>query len=132
MQNPLNRTKADTLPPRQTQLAVAILGGATELQAAQAIGVTTRTARRYLRNPLVRQAIADAQDAAFAQVTRRAVAAMGAALATLASIMADPDAPTSSRVAAARVILETAVKLTETYNLAERVSALEAQAWAER
>ncbi len=60
-------------------------------------------------------------------MTAAVVGEMGEALATLAEIHADPDAPAGSRVSAARAVLDAGPKLREAGDLAERLAELEAQ-----
>jgi len=52
---------------------------------------------------------------------------MSEAVETLRSVMADADAPASSRVAAARAMLDLGLKSVEIEDLVERVDALEKQ-----
>jgi len=87
--------------------------------------VAERTGWRWLRLPAVKAALVEAQDTALAQVTRVAVGMMTDALSTLAAVMGDGNAPTASRVAAARAILENVLRFTDAVTLAERVAKLE-------
>jgi len=113
------------LSPRKQAFVTALMGGMTQEEAAALLGVRPRTCRRYYADPQVRAALAQAQDAALAGVTRKATAAMIGALDTLYAIMQDTRASPSARVAAARAILESGLRFTELVTLAERVTALE-------
>ena len=112
------------LTPRQRAFVGHLFGQSVEAAGA-AVGVSPRTAWRWAAAPEVRAALAQAQQEALAQVTRRAVAAMAEALDVLRGIAADPDAPTGGRVQAARAILENALRFAEAVTLEERVRALE-------
>ncbi|GAB4402083.1 MAG: hypothetical protein Kow00123_12080 [Anaerolineales bacterium] len=116
---------APTLTPRQARFVGALMTTRTVAEAARVAGVGERTARRWLRLPAVQRALSEAQGEALKQATRRAVAAIGLAVDILQVIMADPGASAGARVSAARCILDAAARLTETAELADRVSRLE-------
>jgi hypothetical protein len=103
----------------------ALLSNPTIEAAAEAAGIHRRTAHRYLDEPNVRQVLGRELDDLMGQATRLTVRAMTSALATLQRIHTDPEAPTSSRVSAARAILDAGPKLREALDLADRVALLE-------
>lgn len=114
-----------TLNRRQRLFVSALLSSPTIQAAAEAAGIAPRTAHRYLKDSAVKQALAEALDAAMGQATRRAVDEMLAALTTLAEIHRDRDAAAGTRVSAAKSILDAGPKLREAQELGERVSQLE-------
>lgn len=113
------------LTAKQARLVAALMTSRTVGEAAARAGVSERTARRWCRLPAVRRALSEAQDETLKQATRRAVAAVTEAVGILQVIMSDPNASAAARVSAARCILDAAARLTETAELADRVSALE-------
>jgi len=117
----------DDLSARQRRFVAALMTARTIEDAATIAGVTKRTGMRYLADPNVRAAVNEAQAQALAQVTRQAVQAMTEALDVLRGIASDEDAPSGSRVSAARAILENGLRYNEAVTLAERVSELEAR-----
>ena len=77
--------------------------------------------------PAIRAAILEAQRQALTLATRRAVGAMGGALATLEAIHGDPDNAPGARVAAARAILDSGPRLLDLADIEARLAALEAK-----
>jgi hypothetical protein len=102
-----------------------MLTARTVAEAAHEVGVTERTGYKYLANPDVKQAIAQALDVVLAQATRQAVAAVIGSLDTLVEIHTDRDNPAGARVSAARAIVPLGLRLREALDLAERVTELE-------
>ena len=113
------------LSPRQSRFVAAMLAARTIGEAAQTAGVTERTGKRYLKTSAVKLALANALDSAMTQATSRAVAAMSEALETLEAIHRDEETPASTRVSAARAILDAGPKLREAMDLAQRVAEME-------
>jgi len=110
---------------RQRRFLTALLAAPTASAAAQTVGISERTARRYLADPAFRRALQERQDALLSEATRAALRWMLAALDVLASVAADEGAPAASRVAACRALLDCAIKLIETNTLSERIAELE-------
>jgi phage terminase small subunit len=119
--------RSGTLTAKQSQFVAALMTTPTVERAAAVAGISTRTAWRWLRLPEVQAALRDVQDETLRAATRQAVAAIGMAVATLEAVMANPGAPAGAKVSAARTILDAAAKLTETADLARRISDLEAR-----
>ena len=115
----------DGLTPKKRRFVVAMLGATTMTAAAAAVGITERTARRYMADPNVKRALTAALDEATRQAATLAASAMADALDTLTTIHRDADAPTGSRVSAARAILETGPKLRGAADMGERIASLE-------
>jgi hypothetical protein len=96
-------------------------------EAAKVAGIGDRTIFRWLKEGAFNRAYREARSAAVRQAVGQIQAAMGRAVQTLVSIMEDVEAPASSRVAAARTMIETGIKAVELEDLESRVTALETQ-----
>ena len=103
-----------------TQLA----GGATHDHAAAAAGCGKTTIARRLRDPKFRAKLDDARKQLFDAAFSRVVSSAQAASATLIALL-NRETPPSTRLAAARTILEATVKFREQHDLEERLAALE-------
>jgi hypothetical protein len=105
-------------------LIAALAGGATVQDAAKAAGVSPRTAHRRLDDRAFKIRV----QAARAELVEHAVGILAkastAAAVTLAQLLDKNIAP-STRLAAARAILELGSKLRETQELGDRIAALE-------
>jgi hypothetical protein len=102
-----------------------MLASSTIAEAAAAAKVTERTGQKYMQDPAVKAALGQAMDDGLSKVARETVDAMTEALTTLREIHKDRNATDSSRVSAARCILDAGPKLREALDLADRVAALE-------
>lgn len=114
------------LSRRAEQAIIALLTTSTITGAAQKAGIGQNTMFRWLREDELfqaeyRKARRQVVEQALAQVQQ----ATGKAVETLLSVMDDPLALPSSRVAAARTILETAVRAVELGDLETRIQVLE-------
>ena len=114
------------LTSKQALYVEALASGKSLDAAAAAAGIVERTGRKWRGLPTVQAALREARSQALGDVTTKAVARMTAALDVLTLIMADKTISPAVRVSAARTILESAVRFSETLDLSERVSALEA------
>ena len=111
---------------KREQAIVALLEQPTITTAAQVVGVSERTLRRWLAEAdfaasyrLARRQVVDVAIGGLQQATAEAVAALRRNLTA--------DAPQAVQVRAALGILEQAAKGAELLDLAERVAALEAK-----
>lgn len=95
--------------------------------AAKAAGVSETTLGRWLRLAAFQAAYRAARQDAVREAVVDLQRASGAAVRTLVAVMDDAAAPASARVAAARSVLEGALRATELEELQERVSGLERQ-----
>ena len=115
------------LPRKQEAALAALLRESTVERAAGAAGVADSTLRRWLALPDFRRRYAEARqrivDAAVLDLQRGCADAVRA----LVEIVANSEQPPSVRVSAARAILDSSFKGAELINLAERVTALEAE-----
>ncbi len=109
----------------ETTLLAALAGGATVQEAAGQAGVSEATAYRRLREPTFCQQLAEAR----AELIKRAVGKLaGASSDAVAALRRLLDAKSEAvQLAAARSILELAIKLREHEELEARIAALEAQ-----
>lgn len=113
---------------RKKEAAVAALISApTIAAAAAAVGIHEITLWRWLRQPEFKAAYEEAKRQALEAAIKRLQAVSGQAVETLHEVMTDPTASPHARVAAARTVLEMALKAYELQDLASRVEALETE-----
>ena len=112
------------LSARQRRFVEALAQGKTATEAAQVAGVSERTGRRYSGSPVVRAALAEAQDRALGDVVRRMNSGAGDALDVLAEIMQDKAQSGGVRIRAAQVWLEQAFKSRELLDMAREIAEL--------
>lgn len=110
---------------RQDRMILALLEHPTHEKAAAAVGVSQVTLWRYLRKPEFAEAYRHARREAFSQSVARLQHAATAAVGTLLRVMADREAPPASRVRAADVVLQTALRGMEMEDLEARLGRLE-------
>lgn len=114
------------LSPRKRAFVAALAGGRSRTQAAKAVGISPRTARRYLADPLVVAALAEAQAETLGDVARRLNAGALMALDVLEAVMADAALSPNVRVRAALGWLAEAWQAREMLDFEARLSRLEA------
>ena len=117
-------TKPD-ISTNQERFITAVLSTRTIADAARQIGISERTAYRYLDEPEVRAALDSALDQALSQAAQRAAVGMDRALATLYTILEDANTPLTARIAVARLLLQTGPRLHETITLMQRMESIE-------
>jgi hypothetical protein len=129
----LNLQKGATmteLSAKQEKCIAALLSEPTIAAAANAIRVSERVVHNWLHEP----AFADVYRSARREAVRQAIArlqhASTDAVNVLCGVMADTGAPPSTRIAAARTVLEHAIHGVELDDLAARLDALEGAAHA--
>jgi hypothetical protein len=89
--------------------------------AAQSAGIGARTGWRWMRDPGVRERLADLRRQSMQHTMTRLQAAASAAVTTLREVQEDGESE-SARVSAARTILEMALRAAELGDLEERLS----------
>jgi hypothetical protein len=99
--------------------------------AARAVGITTKTLLRWLKEPEFEADYRKARRAAYSQSIARLQQASSAAVSTLLKIMVDTNAPASTRVRAADSVLDHAAEAIEIEDLEVRVAELERAAAAQ-
>ena len=110
---------------KKEEAVAALLMQRNVEEAARSAGIGTQTLLRWLKVPEFQAAYREARRAAFAQSIARLQQASSAAVTTLLKVMVDPASPASTRVRAADVILDRAVKAIEIEDIEVRVTALE-------
>ena len=121
----MGETGISGFSPRQRRFLAALVSCASVRDAAAAAKISETTAWRYLQDPALKRALAERQTAVLGHASRRLAREMGAAMDVLVEIMRDEEASDSSRVSAARAVLDSGLRLAELVTLAERVAALE-------
>jgi len=115
--------------PRKMEEAIAALLTQRNIEeAANAIGVSTKTLLRWTKDPKFDAAFRKARRTAYGQATARLHQASGAAVSAVLKIMVDSSAPPSTRLRAAGIVLEHTAKAIEIEDIDARVTALEAAA----
>ena len=106
--------------------AIAVLVAEPNIKAAAAqIGVTEQTLHRWLDDSDFALQLAEAQKSVTRRVIRSVVSRAEKAIKTLDDIMTDTDAPTASRVSAARCVLEFTMRAIEIEEILDRLEKLE-------
>ncbi len=115
----------DGLTASQERAVIALLNEQTVGRAAAAAEVGQRTLYRWLKDPTFSRAYREARRDAFGQAIALTQRYAPLAVNTLAQVMMDDGAPSSSKVAAATTILRFGREGIELDDLAARVEALE-------
>ena len=115
----------EALSPKQEEAISALLEHPTQARAAQAVGISEKTLRRWLDRPAFAAAYRRARREAFGQALGLVQRCAPMAVNALAKIVTDPAAPVPSRVAAASALLRFGREALELDDLAVRVEALE-------
>ncbi|HTW65870.1 MAG TPA: hypothetical protein VME17_14690 [Bryobacteraceae bacterium] len=103
---------------QKMELAIAALLSHRSLEdAARAVGVSTNTLLRWMKEPEFQDMYQEARRLAFSQSLGRLQEASGAAVTTTLKIMVDPNAPLGIRLRAAEIVLEQAAKAGEVEEL---------------
>lgn len=114
------------LTPKQEKAIAALISEPTILLAAEKIGSSEATLHRWLRDDTFNKAYKETRRALISQTISSLQQTTNEAVHTLREVMGNGDAPASSRVQAARTILEMAFKAYEMEDLAQRVEEMEA------
>ncbi len=115
----------EKLTRKQESAIAALVSEPTVMQAAQKAGVGETTLWRWMKEPEFQSAYRDARRQVVNTAIGRIQDACSLAVQTLRAIMQDDESPASSRVSAARSILEIAFKAAELQDMEERISQLE-------
>jgi hypothetical protein len=114
------------LHPLQTRALVELLTARTVEGAAERVGISERTLRRWLGREEFRKALRSEQRAVMVHVTTRLQQASVRAVDTLVDVMVDTNLSASARVGAARAVLDLARDGADLEWITERLEALEA------
>jgi hypothetical protein len=113
------------LTARQEKAVCALLTEPSIRDAAKSAGIGERTLYTWLKEPAFDRAYRAARREAVARAMGAVQQAAGAAVNTLKDVMTDSTAPAPARVAAAKSVLDLAVKTVEIEDLTSRIEALE-------
>ncbi len=111
---------------KHDKLLAALLTSATIQGAAKVAGISEATALRYLKEAEFAGAYREARRVLVSMAVSQLQRACGVAVMALIQVAKDTSAPASSRVSAAKAILETSLRAVEIDDLGERVEMLEA------
>lgn len=112
-------TATGRLGARDHLILEQLLMGATQRQAAERVGISERTVRRHVADPVFQRVLMEQQAEAIKQVRRRITASAVGAAQVLMAITADREADgyparaegAATRVSAARAVLYTFARL---------------------
>ena len=110
---------------KKEQAIAALLVQPIIAKAAKQGGVGERTLLRWLKRDDFQAALRIAQRKVLSQAIAQLQQATSESVETFRSVMMDEDAPASARVAAARIVLDFAIKGVDREDLEERLTALE-------
>jgi AcrR family transcriptional regulator len=113
---------------RKLQLVQALAAGLPVDQAAERVGISPRTAYRYLRDEAVVQALQSIERELLQTLARRLATLAVRATEALEAALQDAGVPWSVRVRAADSLLSHAEKLAYLARLEERLTELEGEA----
>lgn len=110
----------------QTRAIAALLSTSTEGQAAEVCGVSVSTLRRWQKQAEFASAFDVARSNILQVVSSELSSGSLEAVTFLRDVIRDENAALSCRIAASKVVLETAWRVHEMQALADRMSAIEA------
>jgi hypothetical protein len=116
----------EKLTRKQDEVIAALLVSPSQEAAAQQCGINTSTLGRWQKDPGFQAAYREAKRGLVVHATTLLQKFAATAVGTLAGIMVDRTAPASSRVAAARTILELSLRGVELDDLLTRLETMEA------
>ena len=111
--------------PKIEAAAAALLTARSAEEAAQTVGISPATLRRWQKEPEFEAAYRAAKRAAFDQAIARLHHFSSAAVSTLGKVMLDPATPPATKVRAADSILAHTAKAIELEDVEARLAALE-------
>jgi hypothetical protein len=117
--------KTNELTPKQHKTIAALLATPTIAAAAAVVSVGERTVHTWLGERTFADAYRDARRAAVTQAVTRLQQVSGVAVGVLVQVMANKDNPASTRVNAAKTVLEFAFRAVELEDIQARLDALE-------
>lgn len=103
---------------KQERTIMALLTEPTYAQAAKAAGIGETTLYRWLDDEEFSKAFKSTRKKAFSQSVSHLQQVVASAVQTLKDVMEDPESPASSRVTAAKAVIEMAYKAYEMEDLA--------------
>lgn len=113
------------ITPKQEKAILFLLTEPTIRQAAEKSGVGETTLYRWMQEEEFDKAFKDARAKALNQTISQLQSTSNNAVRTLKNVMEDEKAPASSRVTAAKTVLEMAFKAYELQDLASKIEEME-------
>lgn len=110
---------------KMEQAIIALLSAPSIAEAAKVAGVGETTLWRWLQDDEFQDKYREAKRQALSVAIAQLQQSAGEAVQTLRDVAADAGSPASSRVSAAKSILELAIKAAEIEDLEQRLSELE-------
>jgi hypothetical protein len=123
---PAPRRSPSSSAPRDAALVAALVSGATWEEAAASARCSRSTVARRMSDPEFRQALDVARREVLERTTTTLVANTAAAASVLAELSANPAVPASTRISAARSLLDLALRYWDAQLTDCRLAALEA------
>jgi hypothetical protein len=114
-----------TLSTKQRKALEALLQSGDASHAAAEAGIARDTLYRWMKRPVFREALREAEAGAIDEVARVLIRLSRSAVGTLAQAMADREAPLGPRIRAADITLSRLLQVRELATLEERLTALE-------
>lgn len=114
------------LDGRKSRVLTALLTSQSKEEAAKTAGVSTRTVRRYLAEPVFSAAYEAALNQQVDEALNISKAGLVEASRTLRDVMGDSGASPTAKVSAARAMLDFFERLAEFREVERRLDALEA------
>lgn len=106
-----NDTVRDSLTPKQRKALAAVLSEPTLAKAAESAGIAEVTLFRWLRDPIFRTALREAEDAVIDNAMHRLLHVQDRVIDTLLSTMTDTEASHAVRLRAAVHAFEFTLKV---------------------
>ena len=110
---------------RQEKVIAALLSTNTREEAAEKLGINSRTIRRYFTDPEFLERYNEATKGIINNSTEQIQQTLSPAITTLKAIVEDDSANIHARVSAARSLLEYGIRLTEINDIGARLDKLE-------
>jgi transposase-like protein len=120
----------DSLSSKQRKAIAALLSQRTIEDAANRIGISSRTIYRWMESDVFRTALLDAECQAVDEATRRLIGGKDTALDTLADLMVKAESESVRRQAASNWLAQL-LKMRELRNIEQRLIALETTIYGE-
>ena len=117
--------KADIRRQRHEKVIAALLVTSTREEAAEKLGINSRTIRRYFDDPEFLKLYTEATKGIISNSTQQIQKSLAPAISTLKAIVEDENTNVHARVSAARSLLEYGIRLTEISDIGDRLDKLE-------
>lgn len=115
---------ADELSVKDARLIQCLLKGDSQAEATAATGMSERTVRRHLADPVFKKALRAARDESVRRTSDGLADGATRAVATLAALMDDSSAPPAVRRAAARDLIQLSHRVREHVDILAEIEEL--------